>query len=285
MDEEQPKPVLLGGVPVETPDAASMRLAMLIWGDSGCGKTTLAATAPGTKLVLLFDPDGDLSLANRSDVVKLDLTDRNPTTIMAQFKMADPFGLTNYLKANPHIETVIVDSVTTLAYTALLEAVASNRNSTLEQPGMHGYTWRNSTVLRTCTSLMRITKQLDRNLILITHEATPDRDAEGNIVSISMALSEGTANQVGLRLNEVWWMSDVRNERKIAIRPVRNRRPMKTRLFIGDKPEFTWHYDPETGAGEGIADWFHQWQGNGGRKIPLPARVVSTTSRGAASKK
>jgi energy-coupling factor transporter ATP-binding protein EcfA2 len=66
--------LVAGGISIMPPTAEDMQLSMLLWGDSGSGKTTLAATAPGIKLYLLFDPNGDLSLAGRSDVLVLNLS-------------------------------------------------------------------------------------------------------------------------------------------------------------------------------------------------------------------
>jgi hypothetical protein len=169
---------------------------------------------------------------------------------------------------------------------ALQEAVtaAPNKKSTMEAPGINGYAWRNATILRICTTMMQITKRLNRNILFLTHENAPERDLEGRVTSITMALSEGTANQVGLRLNEVWWMKDNNGSREISIRPCQLRKPMKSRLFIGDKTTFTWHYNPETLIGEGIADWFHAWQHNGGKKIPLPTVAIHARSKGGVKK-
>jgi hypothetical protein len=247
-----------------------MRLAMLLWGDSGSGKTTLAATAPGTKLFLMFDPDGGMSLTGRSDILVLDLSAETPLRVLSQFRNADPFGLRAYLTVNPQVETVVVDSMTTFAYIALQEAVSKNPRSSLETPGMHGYQWRNASVLRATMAMMQITKALGRNLILTTHEGTADRNDDGVVVSVTMALSEGTANQVGLRFNEVLHLTDNGKDRVIAVRPCRLRKPMKSRIFDSKQAEFVWSYDPSTGEGEGIATWFDAWKKNGGKKIPMP---------------
>jgi hypothetical protein len=150
----------------------------------------------------------------------------------------------------------------------------------MERPGMHGYTYRNASVLRATHALMKLCAEHKRHLILTTHEGNADRNDEGAILSVTMALSEGTANAVGMRFNEVWWISDTGTERRIAVRPCRLRKPMKTRLFSADKSEFVWHYNPDTQIGEGIADWYHVWQEGGGKHIPLPSRVVATPSRG-----
>jgi hypothetical protein len=257
---------------------------LLLWGDSGCGKTKLASTAPGVTLFMVFDPDGALTLSGDPNVLVMDLSDRNAITTMGEFRKDDPFGLTKFLNDNPEISTIVLDSMTSLAYMALLEAVSKNRNSTIEQPGIHGYTWRNATLTRIANTMMTITKRAKRNMIFISHEGTPSRDDDGRILSISLMLSEGSANQVGSRINEVWWMRDHNNVRSIAVRPCHQRKPMKTRLFVADKAtEFVWHYDPETQVGEGIADWWAAWQANGGKRIPLPTRV-STTSRGGMKK-
>jgi len=45
-----------------------------------------------------------------------------------------------------------------------------------------------------------------------------------------------------------------------------------------------WHYNPDTQVGEGIADWYHAWQAGGGKRLPLPVRASSTTSRGGTKK-
>jgi len=260
----------LGGVPLRAPSAQDARLAMLLWGDAGCGKTTLAATAPGHKLLILMDPDGDLSIATRSDVTTLDLSSAPPMQVIDKFRAPDPYGIEAFLRSHPQVETVIWDSVTAYAYIALQEAVMKNKSSSMEQPGMHGYTWRNASVLRAAVALMTITGRLNRNIIFVTHEQAPDRDDKGNIVSVTMALSEGTANQVGLRLNEVWWMNDNGRTHTIAVRPCRLHKPMKTRMWNAIQPEFTWRYDPVTLRGDGVAEWFAAWRAGGGAKLALP---------------
>jgi hypothetical protein len=273
--------IMAGGIPLVSPSIKDMQLNMLIWGDSGAGKTTLAATAPGKKLLILLDPGGDLSLADREDIATLNLTAEPSNKIMSQFRSADPYNLSKVLEGSPQLETVIVDSMTSLGYAALEVAVQlAGGKSSLEQPGMHGYTYRNALILRVAVAVMRLCAKLNRHLILITHEGNAERTDQGNITSVTMALSDSVANQVGLRFNEVWWMQDNGKERIIAVRPCHLRKPMKTRLFQGSRPEFVWHYDPDTQVGEGIADWYATWQAGGGKKLPLPVRAVLTTSRG-----
>jgi hypothetical protein len=276
-------PLMAGTIPITAPTVENMSLNMLIWGDSGSGKTTLAATAPGTKLFVMLDPGGELSLAGRSDVALLNLSIESPSRMMAQFNTTDPYGLGKLLVARPDFETVVVDSMTTLAYAALQNAVVINKSS-IERPGMHGYTYRNASVLRATITLMKLCAEHKRNLILITHEGNADRSDEGAVLSVTMALSDGVANQVGLRFNEVWHLSDLGTERRIAIRPCRLRKPMKTRLFNADKPEFIWYYNADTQVGEGIADWYHAWQASRGKKLPVPSRGIVTTSKGGDKK-
>jgi hypothetical protein len=261
-----------GGISIMPPTAEHMQLSMLLWGDSGSGKTTLASTAPGTKLYMLFDPGGASSLAGRKDVQVLDLSAEAPSKAMAQFRAADPYNLGKILQDRPDIETIVVDSITALSYIALQEAVARAGGSkiSIEQPGMQGYTYRNALMLRITVAIMRLCSLHKRHLILVTHEGNADRDPEGHITSVTMALSEGVANQVGLRFNEVLHLTDTGKEHRIAVRPCRMRKPMKTRMFDGKEAEFIWKYNPDTGEGETIAKWYKQWQEGGGKRIPMP---------------
>ena len=88
-----------------------------------------------------------------------------------------------------------------------------------------------------------------------------------------MSLSDALANDVSLRFNEVWHMKDTGTERQIFIRPHGYWKPMKSRMFLStQQSNFVWHYDADTLTGDGIAEWFDQWQQNGGRKIPLPTK-------------
>ena len=46
--ENESSPIVkLGGIEITTPKTQTRRFTSLIWGSSGAGKTTLAATAPG----------------------------------------------------------------------------------------------------------------------------------------------------------------------------------------------------------------------------------------------
>ena len=69
-------------------------------------------------------------------------------------------------------------------------------------------------------------------------------------------------------------MSDTGKERRIAVRPVRLRKPMKTRMFDAHKiPEFVWKYDaydPESTSEYTIESWFERWKANDFNKLPIP---------------
>lgn len=245
------------------------RIALLLWGPAGCGKTTLAATAPGVKLWLLFDPDGALSLQGREDCMVLDLSGETQQ-ITQQFKSDDPMGIGKMLTEHPEILTVVFDSATAYKELCTENAVVQTKSATLENPGLKGYGHRNALLLRALTSLMRLTKKLQRHFIIITHEDTPDKNEDGTINFITMALGGKMSNQIGLQLSEIWHMTDTGKEHKIALRPVRWHKPMKTRMFDATTtPEFTWRYNPNNWSGDGIETWFKAWEAKGG-KIAVP---------------
>jgi hypothetical protein len=186
----------------------------------------------------------------------------------------------------PTVETVIFDSMTMFASMALHEAVAANKSGrnkiSIEQPGISAYAYRNALVLGTATTMLAVTAKCNRNIIFTTHEGSPDTDEDGHVQSITMILSTNLANQIGLRINEVWHLRDTDGkQRTISVRPHSRYTPMKTRLFDADKPQFPWHFDANTLLGEGIADWWDAWKNNGGKKIALPLSGKATTTKGA----
>jgi hypothetical protein len=258
----------------EKPDFSFTRMYLLVWGASGCGKTTLAATAPGAKAIIQFDPQGATSIANRDDFYLLDISGSSFTMTMMEFQKADPFGMRAFITAHPDVETVVIDSITTLSFQALQYAVTkAGGNSNIEVPGMNGYGTRNNVMRRAVQVIMQICSELKKHLIVITHEAAPDKDTQGNTIEVTMSLSSSLANDVSLRFNEVWHMKDIGMERVIYVRPAGVWKPMKSRMFQSQKDaKFVWHYNADALHGEGISDWFHQWQNNGGAKIPLPTK-------------
>ena len=261
---------LVGGMRLTRPAISDVRLAMLIWGKAGCGKTTLASTAPGTKLYLLFDYHGDQSIVARDDCFVLNLSGAGHMTIK-EFEKDDPFKLAAILEQHKEIETIVVDSLTRLWDLALEHAVAISRSSTTVLPGQNGYAARNTLVKRAVTSLMRLCERHARHLIFIAHEGSPRTNEEGATIEVPTILTSTLIEPIVISLSEVWWMDDTGKERRIAVRPVRLRKLMKTRMFDARVvQEFVWRYDSETMKGDGIAEWFKAWNNNGGHKLSLP---------------
>ena len=62
--------------------------------------------------------------------------------------------------------------------------------------------------------------------------------------------------------------------RRIMIRPARNKKPCKTRMFqTSGEPEFEWSFDPddlEDSNNMTIEGWFEAWKANGMKKLELP---------------
>lgn len=270
MSDPLPATLMLGQRELTAPSAVDARMSVLLWGMAGCGKTTLAATAPGEKLWILFDPDGANALIGRDDIHILDLSGEKHA-ITERFKADDPFGIEKLLKDRPQIMTVVFDSVTTFSILATENAVAAIKSATIENPGMKGYGHRSALVLRACVSLLRLTKRMNKHMILIAHEDTPTTNEAGDVMFITTSLSSKMSNNIGIQLSEIWWMNDTGKERRIAVRPVRSHTPMKTRMWDARAGEFVWKYDAIKWEGDGIAQWFNAWQQGGGHKLPLPS--------------
>jgi phage nucleotide-binding protein len=261
--------IIINGREASIPSTTSARISLLLWGAAGCGKTTLAATAPGKKLWLLFDPDGANSLIGRDDVHVVDLSGEKHI-IVTQMMQENPLRLEQILTENPDITTVVFDSLTAYSILATENAISGVKSATTANPGLKGYGHRNAVVLRSVVSLMRLTKRMNKHIILIAHEDSPTVNDDGHVIHISVALGGKMTSSIGMQLSEIWWLNDTGKQHRIAIRNVRQRMPMKSRMFDLREGEFTWNYDPNTFTGDGIDTWFAKWQANEGKKIPTP---------------
>lgn len=247
---------------------AEQFLTQIIWGPAGCGKTTLAATAPGHKLWLLFDPDGCESIRARDDIYVLDFTGQ-PDSIVEKFKEGDAFGIKAFLAEHLEVETIVFDSTTTFGEMALRHG-CKHANVPAEEPGRKGYGRKNTWVNMTVWNVVRIAKEMKRHVIFLVHEDIPDRDEQGNVTGITMMLGSSLAQQVPIKFSEVWHLSDNGKERKIMIRAGRLRSPMKSRMFVTSAAgEFVWKFNADTLTGDGISTWFDLWKKNG-KKIEVP---------------
>ena len=268
--------ISLGGFTLTKPAKKPQRIALLLWGDPGCGKTTLAATAPGTKLWINFDPDGTVALNNRDDVLVLDFAGER-SSIIEKFKGDNPLGLNTFFTEHPEIETVVIDSVTEFGTRALLYGVTKfddfkGKKPTFEQPQLAGYGMRNSIVYQMVMSMLKITAKHNKHIIFITHEDVPTMDSSGSIKNITMMLGGKLNTQVPLQLSEVWHVMDVpKKGRLITIRPYGLHKPMKTRMFLNTSEiRFKWDFNADNLQGDGIETWYNQWKENGWKKINVP---------------
>ena len=273
-------PTLSGYTIQSKPAQLGTRLSLMIWGPSGSGKTTLASTAPKNILWINFDPDGEQAIPSHllhdGLVTIIDLSSE-PDSVVEKFKKTNPLGLDKYLTEHEDVHTIVVDSLTTFGDKAMSHAVivaqgtAKGRNSTLEEPGYAGYGNKNTWMRLIVKNMLAITGKHRRNIIFIAHEDKPEKDQQGVPLFITIMLGASLAQQVPVPIGEIWTLEDVKGKRRIAVRPCRLRKPMKTKIFDARKTlEFDWLYDAITDKGEGIADWLEQWEANEFKKIPIP---------------
>lgn len=283
--------LILGGKQLQQGHEQASRFSALFWGQAGCGKTTLAATAPGKKLWINFDPDGPSSVTG----LPIQYAKQNDTALRHEIYVhdlsAESHRITEAFKKDDHlklgalladdsngIETVVVDSVTRFAQLALENVVnrdigkGGSWSPSIETPGQTAYGARNILTYRMFTDIFTITKRYNKNVIFITHEAAPHTDDKGNTLFITMALGGQLPGVGSAQLSEVWHMEDTQQGRRIQVRPCRSYKPMKTRMFDATQsPEFFWKYDiNKPDPAMEIATWRKEWEAGNGKKIALP---------------
>lgn len=284
--------IFLGPVEVKSGIEAPKRIAALLWGPAACGKTTFAATAPGVKLWLSFGDQEHVSIMHRPDVMVANFSALTIDELFKHAQSENPFGLDQVLADETSIETVVCDSATAITYLALQHSIDSGVGAgkkgsfvpTLMEPGQAAYGGRNAIVLKVLTGLLRVTAKHGVHLIITAHEADPSTEKDGIVNYVSIMLGGQLVNNVTFRLSEIWYMSERHGERKLAIRPTRLRRPMKTRMFSskGD-PEFMLKYDaalPDDHKEQmTIAKWYDAWS-ESGTKVPVPKTEKKDDTKG-----
>lgn len=119
-------------------------------------------------------------------------------------------------------------------------------------------------------NMLRVAGACGVHICFIGHEDSPDRDTEGAIISITIALGSDMPSKFAATLGEVWWMRDNGKQREIAIRAVGVRSPMKSRMFSADVPTFVWKYDAASMKGMTLESFYDKWKANKWSKISVP---------------
>lgn len=280
---KQATPLKLGPIEITSGVRSLSRMAILIWGPAGVGKTTLAATAPGDKLWLSFGDNEHGPVSHRTDVRVADFSGMGYRELCELGQSSDPFKLDSYLAHDDSIASVIVDSSTALIYKALQQSVSKGIGGsrqftpTMEFPGRSAYGGRNAITLEILTEILKVTAKYNVHCIVTAHEDDPTTTDAGDVIEyIGIMLGGKIVNNMSLRFSEIWYYGqEITGEkaRYIAFRPTRKRRPMKTRMFT-DKgpPEFYVDYDadlPDAGQMT-IASFYEAWVNGGGKKLPVP---------------
>lgn len=277
--------IQLGNIPVTSGVESIKRMAILLWGEAGCGKTTFAATAPGTKLWISLGDNEHYPVSHRKDVMVANVSGMKSEELFKHAQGDDPFGLDKALADNLEIETVVLDNLTGLAHKALQQAVklgvggGKDFRPSITSPGLSAYGGRNGLVLDVVEGLLRVTNKHGVHIIITAHEGDPSTaqvDGKEIIEKIAIMLGGQLVNNMTYRFSEIWYMSfdqTAERNRRLMVRPTRKRRPVKTRMFDGrDEPEFKLTYDadrPDKGQMT-ITSWYEKYKAGAGAKLPIP---------------
>lgn len=268
----------MGGIELATPrERAGRSIGMLLWGASGCGKTTLASTFPGPKLWISYDHGATDVIVDSEDVLVFDTT-ALPISHVERWKETDPFGINKVIKENG-IKTIVLDSLTTLSDVALRYGVDhagrtqqhAKAGISVEDPGFGGYGRRKTWTMQAIHMLLRIGAAHGCNVVFIAHEDSPVTDDKGAVMYITMTLGSDMPEKGALAVSEVWYMRDYNGKREVFLRPSFMRKPMKSRMFdTRTKAQFLWDYDALTHKGLTMAALLDDWKAAGYDKLLPP---------------
>lgn len=263
---------------VQEPREIIRRSTGVLWSMSGVGKTTLLSSLPPPILYVMLDPDGDSSIPEGTDFHLLDLS-MQPDDVTVRYCMDK---LPTFIeKMEQPTASVAFDSLTIFSNRALNVAVErkvgasakSGFTPTIEEPGQTAYGARRQYITHTVSKVLRATARRGFNCWFTTHQGDGETDDKGNIIRYTMMLGGKAVNDAAIQISECWWMREHDGKRYIAVRPCRNREPMKTRMFDATvSPEFELKFDPKLGFDQphSLATWHQQWLDGGRKKLPLP---------------
>lgn len=255
-------------------DPTTFTMNILLWGEPGAGKTRLASTAPGKKLFLMFDANGDTTITQskyESDcLVYKAYKDLNTDIVKSGYNSFDnPFGIAQFCKENG-INTVIFDSTTSYDALALKYAVKEVKDATIDKPSLMGYGIRNTAVQEAINNLIAFCSKNNMNLVVIAHSSPPEKDETTGGMSQTLMLGGKLPTIIPSKFDEVWYLDKRGAEYFIVLSSNRKIKPMKTRMFPANVPEFQWKLDEKTDK-HTIAEWYNLWVEGKGAKVPIPS--------------
>lgn len=262
-------------IEIQQPDELPPRLTGVLWGKTGCGKTTFLSSLPQPILFVMLDPDGKESIPPECEHYIIDLSSLSDGETVRAIKNTVPAMIERIDKPTA---SVVVDSLTILAERGLNYAIEQNVGAgkefkpTIEAPGQTAYGARRQYIIHAVSNILKATAKRGFHCFFTTHDTEVTDDA-GKIINYTMMLGGKANNDVGLKISECWWMREHDGKWFIATRNCRSREPIKSRIFDSKKaPEFELKFDPNLGSDQphAIAVWHKLWMGGGKKKLPLP---------------
>lgn len=270
------------GITVEKTKTTTKKLAMIIWGPAGVGKTTLAATMPGKKLFIQFDPKGVDSISNRDDVLVADFSAQRQSIVSKIVNLSTSGAKTAFFKDiesfidENEVDSIIIDSLTTFGDLALYHAIDSIPAATLAAPTWDGYRKRLKIVMEFVSSFLKLCEEKDKHVCFVAHETTIDDPTNGRKL-VTLLLGGSLPTEIPIRLGEVWHYACIEDKGvhkyQVTLQSSMIKKPMKTRMFsLQNGSKFfiknTDNIPPI------IENLFNEWKKGDWQKIAVPVTAL-----------
>ena len=217
---------------------------LLLWGVSGVGKTTLAATLPNP-LFLMFDTNGSLSLKFlKKEVLTLDMNTIDSKFIKNAYgNISDPLGIKKIIEKYG-IKSIILDSATSFEPHIQKYSTETTSKAEFDMPTLQSYQKKFIALQEIIKNTCAFCTHNNLNFCCIAHEAPLVKDDMTGMVYKTFSMTGKLPSIIPSYFDEVWYMSEINSKKYLKFKQDLKVFPMKTRLFDTSLCDnLLWEYD------------------------------------------
>lgn len=211
---------------------------ILVYGDSGAGKTVFGCQAEGA--VLMDCENSRRSLLNHPDLFNV------PIRVCNSLSEANTVKNLLASEKDPYVKTTVVDTLSTLHkkdLDAIMKPINTERN---DLPSQAEFNRNNRRISRFVDEMLATSKASGRNVIFLCH-IREEKDNDGNTIVIRPGISDGLVRMVAPAMDAIFYLEHRANSkgevtrtlRTVATNKVKGKNRFGTLPAAIDNPHFS----------------------------------------------